>query len=272
MPSQNRRDFMFVRKLISTSLLYILLVVTSSTIRIMQGVSDPQNHLGLGLWSIIAVPVILIWSLLSVGIDRIIPPKDQSVLSFAVHVILLGSIFAMSWSYFYYLKILLFQMYTVFVFSGAALFWVMDRLVFAPLFSKEAINFYIHKLLVSIVVTTATVIYYFFQYPYFEFYFLNGIYELPLIISILLTLFAPLSWIIDFQSKKTNSYHWVSLIFHLLFGFIYAGLDYYVSHSLEVSFLIIGQVLLFWLFTRIIPMKLRNNISHGKGNELSNKT
>lgn len=263
---------MFVRKLISTSLLYILLVITSSTVRVMQDVSDPQNHLGLGLWSIIAVPVILIWSLLSIGIDRFIQPRHHPIVSFAVHVILLGSIFTMSWSYFYYLDIVILNMYAVYVFTGVALFWIMDRLVLAHLFSKEAIDFYIHKLWVSIAVTISTVIYYFFQYPYFEFYFLNGISELPLIISMLLTLFAPISWLIDFQTKKLNAYHWVSLIFHLLLGFVYASLDYFVSYSMEVSFIIIGQVLLFWLFTRIIPMKLLSKISRGKGNELSNKT
>jgi hypothetical protein len=47
----------------------------------------------------------------------------------------------------------------------------------------------------------------------------------------------------------------ISLDFHLLLGLVYACLDYYVFYSVELFLLILEQVLLFWLFTRLIPTK-----------------
>ncbi|MCH5583583.1 hypothetical protein MK805_01180 [Shimazuella sp. AN120528] len=261
---------MLFRKLISTSFLYILYIVITSVISIStyQGEYDNENHLGLEIWCIIALPIILIWSLLSVGIDRLVKEKYQNTVSFFIHFAL-GIILAISLNYAFVLSITLFNTRTVLVLVGVTLSWIIDRFIPSFLVSKEAKDFYIHKLWISAAVSIATVIYYFFQYPYFEFNFMNGISELPMTLPLLLTLIAPLSWIIDFQIKKIRASHWISLIFHLLLGLVYAFLDYFVSHSMELFILIMGQVLLFWIFTRIIPAKMLN-ISSVRGKELNN--
>jgi hypothetical protein len=162
---KNRVIFMFFRKLISTSFFYILFVLISSIVRVYQGVSDHQNHLGLGLWCIIALPIILIWSLLSTGMDSQITSKNHHVISFLIHFIFLGILLAISFNYVYYLSISLFNIRTVFAFIGVSLFWIIDRLIPSNLLSKEARDFYIHKLWISAAVSIACMIYYFFQYP-----------------------------------------------------------------------------------------------------------
>jgi hypothetical protein len=130
---------------------------------------------------------------------------------------------------------------------------MIDRLIPSVLLSKEARNFYVHKLFISIAVSIACMLFYIYPYHDFMSIFMNSMYELPM----LLTLFAPFSWIIDFQTKKIRAAHWVSLIFHFLFGLVYASLDYYVSNSIHFFLLVMGQALLFWLFTRIFPIKYR---------------
>jgi hypothetical protein len=195
---------MFFRKLISTSFLYILYMVIISAVSIYQGEYNNENHLRWEIGCILAVPIIIIWSLLSVGIDRLLKTKYQNTISFFIHFAL-GVILALSLNYAFVLSFTQFNIRTVLILVGVTLFWIIDRLIPSVLVSKEAKDYYIHKLWISVAVSIATVIYYFFQYPYFEFSFLNGISELPMTLPLLLTLVAPLSWIIDFQTKKIRA-------------------------------------------------------------------
>lgn len=227
---------LFLRKILSFSLLFIVYFTVSYFTKHTWNASSV---------TMIAFPLCLLWSLLSISIDRKVKSLSQGQVSSFLHHFVLAVLIAVGMIATLFFSIIGGVIFVLIV----IMHWGLDRFITGKLLTDQAKPLLIYKYKFSIVVSIIITVYSLLSPPYFS---TKDVLRVVLDIPTYLLFIAPLSWIIDRSMMHIKAGRWISLGIHVLASIAYITYDYgeIPFDNLYLISIYIGQILLFW-FTNV---------------------